>query len=56
MSQETPSRQDAYQAGYLRGFAGKPSQPEKFPGQEDEYRRGHRKGSQEGYLNQIRPF
>ncbi|MBE9008723.1 hypothetical protein IQ250_00645 [Pseudanabaenaceae cyanobacterium LEGE 13415] len=56
MSQHTSSREDAYQAGYQRGFAGKQSQPERFPGQEDEYRRGHRKGWQDGYMNQPRPF
>ncbi len=54
MFQQTSPKQEAYQAGYLQGFAARNPHPERFPGQEDEYRRGHRKGWQDGYMNQPR--
>jgi ribosome modulation factor len=53
MSQETLTSQEVYQAGYLAGFAGRQPHPERFPGQEAEYREGHHKGWQDGYVNQA---
>jgi hypothetical protein len=44
----------AYQAGYQDGYCGKQPSPEKFPGQEVEYSKGHCKGWAEGYVGQCR--
>jgi hypothetical protein len=44
----------AYQAGYQDGYCGRQSSPEKFPGQEEEYSKGHRKGWFDGYSGQPR--
>jgi ribosome modulation factor len=44
----------AYQLGYQDGYCGRLSSPEKCPGQEDEYCKGHRKGWNEGYPGQYR--
>jgi hypothetical protein len=44
----------AYQAGYQDGYCGKQSSPEKFPGQEEEYCKGPRKGWLKGYPGQYR--
>lgn len=52
MFRETPTSQEAYHAGYRDGFTVQQSCPERFPGYEAEYRKGHRKGWQDGYMNQ----
>jgi hypothetical protein len=44
----------AYQVGYQDGYCGKQPSPDKFPGQEEEYSKGHRKGWSEGYSGQYR--
>jgi hypothetical protein len=44
----------AYQAGYQDGYCGRLASPERFPRQEDEYFKGHRKGWNEGYIGQYR--
>ncbi|GAP94802.1 hypothetical protein [Leptolyngbya sp. NIES-2104] len=48
------SSSEAYQAGYRDGYCGKQPSPDKFPGQEEEYSKGHRKGWSEGYQGQFR--
>jgi hypothetical protein len=52
MFQETSQSQTAYQTGYQHGYAAQEPRPERFPGQETEYLKGHRKGWQEGYMMQ----
>jgi hypothetical protein len=52
MSQESSYKEAAYQTGYQHGYAAQQPRPERFPGQEEEYLKGHRKGWQEGYMMQ----